>query len=48
MAGKGMKPRVGYNYARFAQNYDAIKGFGKKAGKTVRKRLTTPRKAVSS
>lgn len=29
MAGKGMKPRVGYNYAKYAANWDHIKGFGK-------------------
>jgi len=45
MAGKGMKPRVGYNYGKYAQNYDAI--FRPKQ-KARRKRLTTPRKAVSS
>lgn len=30
MAGKGMKPRVGYNHAKYAANWDHIKGFGKR------------------
>jgi hypothetical protein len=38
MAGKGMKPRVGYNYGKYAQNYDAI--FRPKQ-KARRKRLTS-------
>jgi len=43
MAGKGMKPRVGYNYAKFAANYDHIKRFGKRK----KKNLTRPKKSVS-
>lgn len=43
MAGKGMKPRVGYNHAKYAANYDHIKGFGKRKKKTI-KGLTTGKK----